>query len=64
MASIAATCLGTRTSSRLPCREQRLNAEGTLAQGKELGVGEALGLIQPTAAEHSVLVVKAEQRTT
>ncbi len=62
MASIAATCLGTRSRAQFHSSKQRLDAESPLSQGKQLGVSKALGLIQPGATEHSVLVVEAEQR--
>jgi len=61
MASIAATCLRTRRRAGVRRRKQRFDAEGALRQGEELGIGQTLGLIEPGAAQHTVLVVEAEQ---
>ena len=61
MGSIAATCLRTRRRAGVRRRKQRFDAEGALRQGEELGIGQTLGLIEPGAAQHTVLVVEAEQ---
>ena len=61
MGSIAATCLRTRRRAGVRRRKQRFDAEGALRQGEELGIGQTLGLIEPGAAQHNVLVVEAEQ---